>query len=126
MATTTVRNSGNEAHFMHVKPIRQRVRIRRDGTILAESTAALRIMETGREPYDPVVYIPRADVADVLQPVPGKSTHCPLKGDASYFALDGQEIAWTYDRPLEGSALIKDYVAFYPDKVTLEEIGSDT
>lgn len=126
MATTTVRNSGNEAHFMHVKPIRQRVRIRRDGTILAESTAALRIMETGREPYDPVVYIPRSDVADALQPVPGKSTHCPLKGDASYFTLDGQEIAWTYDRPLEGSALIKDYVAFYPDKVTLEEIGSDT
>lgn len=126
MATTTVRNPDNEAHFMHVKPIRQRVKVRRGGKILAESAAALRIMETGREPYDPVVYIPRADIADALQPVSGKSTHCPLKGDASYFSLDGEEIAWTYDRPLEGSKLIKDYVAFYSNKVTVEEIGSET
>jgi uncharacterized protein (DUF427 family) len=125
MATTTVHNPDNEAHFMHVKPITQRVKIRRNGQVLAESTSALRIMETGREPYDPMIYIPRADVADALQPVSDKTTHCPLKGDASYFTVDGDEIAWTYDRPLEGSKLIKDYVAFYPNKVTIEEIGTE-
>jgi len=126
MATTTVRNPDNEAHFMHVKPVRLRVKVRRGGQVLAESTNALRIMETGREPYDPVIYIPRADIADALQPVSGKSTHCPLKGDASYFTLDGDEIAWTYDRPLAGAEPIRDHVAFYADKVSIEEIGADT
>jgi uncharacterized protein (DUF427 family) len=125
MTTTTVRNPDDAAHFMHVKPVRQRVKVRRGGEVLAESTAALRIMETGREPYDPVVYIPRGDVSDALEPVPGKSTHCPLKGDASYFAADGEEIAWTYDRPLEGARLIGDYVAFHPDKVAIEQIGTE-
>lgn len=125
MTTTTVRNPDNAAHFMHIKPVRQRVKVRHDGKVLAESTAALRIMETGREPYDPVIYIPRGDVSDVLEPVSGKSTHCPLKGDASYFAAEGEEIAWTYDRPLEGSRPIKDYVAFHPDKVAMEMIGAE-
>lgn len=126
MATTTVHNPDNQAHFMHVKPVRQRVKVLHAGKVLAESTDALRIMETGREPYDPVVYIPRGDVSGALKPEGAKSTHCPLKGDASYFTFDGEEIAWTYDRPLEGSKLIKDYVAFYPDKVTIEEIGANT
>lgn len=123
MATTTVRNPGNAAHFMHVKPARQRVRVRKGERVLADSAAALRVMETGREPYDPVLYIPRGDVSPALLPLPGKSTHCPLKGDASYLTLDGDEIAWSYDRTLEGAGLIRDYVAFYADKVTVEEIG---
>ena len=98
----------------------------RGNKVLADSKSALRVMETGREPYDPVIYIPRKDLAGPLQPLSGKSTHCPLKGDASYFTLDGEELAWTYDRPLEGSRLIKDYVAFYPNKVMVEEIGVQT
>lgn len=126
MATTTVHNPGNEAHFMHVKPARQRIRVRKGEHVLAETTAALRVMETGREPYDPVLYIPRSDVSPALQPLPGKSTHCPLKGDASYLTLDGDEVAWSYDRPLEGAELIRDYVAFYPDKVAIEEIGAQS
>ena len=126
MTTTTVRNPGNDAHFMHVKPVRTRVRVMRGNQLLADSKSALRVMETGKEPYDPVIYIPRADIGDALKPVSGKSTHCPLKGDASYFTHDGQEIAWTYDRPLAGAGLIGDYVAFYADKVTIEEIGAET
>ena len=126
MTTTTVHAPGNDAHFMHVKPVQTRVRVSRGNQLLADSKAALRVMETGREPYDPVIYIPRQDVSGPLQPVSGKSSHCPLKGDASYFTLDGDEIAWTYDRPLEGSKLIKDYVAFYGNKVTVEEIGPQT
>jgi len=123
MATTTIRSPGNEAHFMHVKPVSQRVRVRMGEQILADSTGAIRIMETGKEPYDPVIYVPEGDVEAPLEPVDGKSTHCPLKGDASYFALDGDVIAWTYDRPLEVSQLLKGHVAFYPNKVTVEEIG---
>ena len=125
MATTTVRAPGNKAHFMHVKPVSTRIRIRCGNRVLADSTEAVRVMETGREPYDPIVYFPQSDVSRALAAIDGKSTHCPLKGDASYFALDGEEIAWTYDRPLEGAAMLKHHVAFYPNKVTLEEIGAD-
>ena len=37
MTTTTVRNPDNAAHFMHIKPVRQRVKVRHDGKVLAES-----------------------------------------------------------------------------------------
>lgn len=121
--TVTIRNPENDAHFMHVNPVRQRVRVMRGGRVLADTRQALRVMETGRGVYDPVVYIPSGDVNGGLAPLPGKSTHCPLKGDASYFALDGDEVAWTYDRPLEAAELLRDHVAFYADRVTIEEIG---
>ncbi|MCC0043015.1 MAG: DUF427 domain-containing protein [Brucellaceae bacterium] len=125
MSTTTVHAPGNDAHFMHVKSVPARIRVRKGDQVLAESTNALRIMETGHGPYDPMIYIPQADVGGQLAAVNGKSTHCPLKGDASYFTLDGDEIAWTYDRPLEGAKMLKGHVAFYPNKVTTEEIGAD-
>lgn len=125
MTTTTIHAPGNEAHFMHVKSVPQRVRVRKGDQVLAESTGALRIMETGRGPYDPMIYIPEADVTGPLDAVDGKSTHCPLKGDASYFTLAGDEIAWTYDRPLEVSQILKGHIAFYPNKVVVEEIGAD-
>ncbi len=52
------------------------------------------------------------------------STHCPWKGDASYYsiAVDGKEItnaAWTYETPKDAAAEIENYVAFYPT-VTIE------
>ncbi len=125
MAATTIHAPGNEAHFMHVKPVTARVRVSKGGKVLAESRDALRIMETGRGPYDPMIYIPEADVGGALRPVDGKSTHCPLKGDASYFTLDGEEIAWTYDRPLDVSSVLKGHIAFDPSKVATEEIGAD-
>ena len=60
-----------------------------------------------------------------LEPVSGKSTHCPLKGDASYFTLNGEEIAWTYDRPFEWSEQLRGHIAFYANKVAIEETLTD-
>lgn len=125
MVDTTIRNPGNSAHFARIKPAGRRVRVLKHGAVLADSGDASRVIENGRDLYDPVLYIPEGDVAANLVPVPGKSTHCPLKGDASYFTLGGDEIAWTYDRPLEGSAVLSGLIAFYADKVVVEEIGAD-
>ena len=110
---------------MRIKPVAATVRIRRGDTLLAETTDALRVLETGRDVYDPVIYVPERDVTGMLEPVGDKATHCPLKGDCSYFALDGLEIAWTYDRPLDIADALYGHVAFYPDKVTIEEIGNN-
>lgn len=125
MIDTTIRNPGNDAHSARIKPVGRLVRVRRGDALLAQSERAVRVMETGRDIYDPVIYLPQADLQAVLTPVEGKSTHCPLKGDAAYFTHSGTEIAWTYDRPLDGAPMLKGLVAFDPEKVAVEEIGAD-
>ena len=125
MSRLTIHHPDNDAHFMRVKPVKATVRVSRAGTLLAESRNALRVQETGKDVYDPVVYIPETDVTGPLDPVAGKSTHCPLKGDASYFTLNGEEIAWTYDRPFAWSEQLRGHIAFYANKVTIEESGPD-
>ena len=125
MTRLTIHNPDNDAHFMRVKPVKATIRVSRGDKLLAESGNALRVQETGRDVYDPVLYIPESDVTGPVEPVSGKSTHCPHKGDASYFTLNGEEIAWTYDRPFEWSEQLRGHIAFYASKVTIEETGTD-
>ncbi|WP_421859114.1 DUF427 domain-containing protein [Oricola sp.] len=123
MERLTIHNPYNDAHFMRIKPVSGAVRVTRGDRVLAQSAKAIRVMETGRDVYDPVIYIPSGDVSDALHAVPGKTTHCPLKGDASYFALDGEEIAWTYGEPFDWAHELAGHVGFYAGKVTIEEKG---
>lgn len=124
LATQTIHREDEPRHFMRLKPVPRRIRVLKDSQVLADTEAALRLTEVGRDIYDPVFYIPEADMQVDLVPIIGKSTHCPLKGDASYFAHRGNEpIAWTYDRPLAATDILKGLIAFYPDQVVVEEIG---
>ena len=55
-----------------------------------------------------------------------KTTHCPWKGDASYFSIDaGGDInvdaAWTYTNPKPDAENIRDHIAFWGD-VEITEI----
>ncbi len=115
-----IRNPGNAAHFMALKPIKSRVRVYAGDTLLADTQEALRLVEVGRDIYDPLVYVPADDMTADLERLE-KSTHCPLKGDASYHALAGEEIAWSYDAPLDFARGIAGYHAFWPGKVRIEE-----
>lgn len=119
MTQTTIHNPGNEGHLAHIKPLGAHVLVMVGDDVLARSDKAIIVAEQspsyGALPQ--VIYIPKSDVKG-LHAVPDKSTHCPLKGDASYLAHNGKEVAWTYDRPLDGSKLLADYVAFYADRVT--------
>jgi uncharacterized protein (DUF427 family) len=50
------------------------------------------------------------------------TTYCPYKGDASYYSIPAGgdrsvNAVWTYETPFEAMAQIKDYFAFYPDRV---------
>ncbi|HEY2338793.1 MAG TPA: DUF427 domain-containing protein, partial [Burkholderiales bacterium] len=47
------------------------------------------------------------------------STHCPFKGDASYFSFKGgpENAVWSYEAPYDEVTAIKGHLAFYPDKV---------
>ncbi|QFT30246.1 hypothetical protein FIV00_07170 [Labrenzia sp. THAF82] len=114
------RNPNNPEHMMVIKPVPRRIRIYQGDTLLADSTAALRVLEIGKAFYDPVVYVPEADLKSDFDPVE-KSTHCPIKGDASYAALNGEEIGWVYKSPIEMASQLKSHYAFWPAKVRLVE-----
>lgn len=123
-ARPTIHNPKDDRHFMRVKPVARKVRIHRGGVVIAESDNALRVTEMFTDVLDPVIYLPPADALGALTPVDGKTTHCPLKGDASYFASDdGKPIAWSYAAAFDFAAAISGYIAFYPDEVVVEEIG---
>ncbi len=115
-----IRNPGNAAHFMAMKPLKQRIRVYAGDTLLADTLDAIRLIEVGRDVYDPLVYVPAGDVTAELKRL-DKSSHCPLKGDASYHAYRGVEIAWSYDAPLDFARDIAGRHAFWPAKVRIEE-----
>ena len=89
------------------------------GRVIADTRDALTLREAS---YPPVQYIPRKDVDMSLLERTQHSTYCPYKGDASYFSIPagGDRAAnavWTYESPFDAMAQIKDYLAFYPDRV---------
>lgn len=119
---TEIANPDNATHRATIKPLAKPVLVSRDGVELAKSNDAIIVSEqSARGVYPPVIYIPLSDVSTALTPIEDKTTHCPLKGDASYFAYNGAEVAWNYDLPLPSSAVLKNYVAFYGDRVEIEE-----
>ena len=107
---------------MVLRPINRRVVVRLpNGEKLADSDAATRLLESGRTLCDPVVYVPREDLIKDLVTEQGE-TKCPLKGNATYYGVEGHEkLAWSYREPLPFATPIRDLVAFYPDKVIIEE-----
>ena len=119
---TTIHRPDSDQHFMVLRPIQQRVVVRLpNGQKLADSEDAIRLMESGRTLYDPVIYLPRRDLTMDLVTERGESK-CPLKGTATYYGGDGHEkLAWSYREPLSFATAIRDLVAFYPNKVIIEE-----
>jgi uncharacterized protein (DUF427 family) len=103
---------------VEAKPIPERVRVTLNGTVIADSQNVIKVVETG---HDSVYYFPREDARmDLLQRTSHRS-HCPFKGDASYFSISGEPMAenavWTYEEPYDEVSIIKDRLAFYPNKV---------
>jgi uncharacterized protein (DUF427 family) len=90
------------------------VRIELDGQVLAETTRARMLFETGIHTR---FYIPKDDVRGELTPSDRRS-YCPYKGEASYWSLgEHQDIAWSYEDPLPDGPLVKGLVAFWDERV---------
>ncbi|MEM8703014.1 MAG: DUF427 domain-containing protein [Pseudomonadota bacterium] len=115
-----IRNPDDPNHMMVIKTASRRMRVYAGDILLADSTSALRVMELGKSVYDPVVYFPEEDVIAPLDPAE-KSTHCPIKGDASYVSLEGEEIGWVYRDPIPMTRQLKGHHAFWPSKTRLVE-----
>ena len=123
MATPTQpRESGfksNPDYKILFEPSPRRVRVKFAGEIIADSTNAHLLFETR---HLPVYYFPRSDVRmDRMTPT-DHHTFCPYKATASYWTIKvGDKVAenavWGYPEPFEEVAAIKDFVAFYWNRV---------
>jgi uncharacterized protein (DUF427 family) len=114
-------------HPITIEANSRRVRITWSGQVVADSKRALMLREAA---YAPVQYIPRADVRMALLKRSDHGTHCPYKGDASYYSIElegrrSENAVWSYEEPYEAMAAIKGYVAFYPNRVSSIEETSD-
>ena len=105
----------------------RRVRIELGGVRLADSTRALRVLETS---HPPTVYIPPEDVAmEYLKPARGRSL-CEWKGRAGYLDVavgDRREeaAAWRYLEPAPAYAALAGYVSFYPGRMDACHLGDE-
>ncbi len=111
-------------HTVRIKANLNRVRALYQGHVIADTKHALTVIETN---HDPVQYFPRDDVEMGFMGKTDRHTTCPYKGVASYFTLtmDGQiaeNVVWTYEDPIPAVLALKDYLAFYPDRVEVYEL----
>jgi len=89
------------------------------GRVVADTREALTLREAA---YPTVQYIPRKDVDMTLLERTEHATYCAYKGDAAYFSVPvggdrSIDAVWTYEAPYAAVTPIKDYLAFYPNRV---------
>jgi uncharacterized protein (DUF427 family) len=96
-----------------------RVKVTVGGKVIADTRDALTLREAS---YPAVQYIPRRDVDMTALTRSNHTSYCPYKGEASYYSIPAGgdrslNAVWTYESPFAATAQIKEYVAFYPDRV---------
>jgi uncharacterized protein (DUF427 family) len=106
-------------HPIEIQPSPLRVVVTVGGAVVADTREALTLREAN---YPAVQYIPRRDVDMAALARSDHASYCPYKGEASYFSIPAggdrsTNAVWTYEAPFPAMAAIKDYVAFYPDRV---------
>jgi uncharacterized protein (DUF427 family) len=109
-------------HPITITPFKGQVTVKFQGVVVAQTDKALKLEEAK---YPAVFYIPRSDIRAERYTHTEHQTHCPYKGDASYYSLEAdgktaENAVWTYDEAYPSVAEIKEHVAFYTDKVTFE------
>jgi uncharacterized protein (DUF427 family) len=111
-------------HFMEYSYPSTRYVATINNTVIGDSVAVLKLSEVGYHIYDPVIYLPLADLDMALLRPSAKTSHCPLKGDTNYydFVRDDsliEAVGWCYSAPLDFAKTLADYAAFDSAIVTL-------
>lgn len=118
MSSKPIRIPGPD-HPITITPAQEHIVVTVAGRRIAETREALTVQEAA---YPPVHYIPRKDVDMSQLQRTAHQTYCPYKGDCSYYSIPvGGErsvnAVWTYEAPYAAVADIREYLAFYPDRV---------
>ena len=109
-------------HTIDISDSSATVRVRVHGELVAETTRAKVLKETGIQPR---WYIHPDDVFSTVLETSGHHSHCPFKGDASYYSVKVGEkfegnLVWFYPEPIDGAAAIKGHLAFYGEHDDVE------
>jgi uncharacterized protein (DUF427 family) len=104
-----------DGHAVIVDRSPRRVRVVFNGETVADSSNMRLLFEDG---HLPIYYFPTADVRMDLLHKTDHSTHCPYKGDASYWTVrvgdrEAENAVWGYEDPLPAQPELKGLVAFY-------------
>ena len=110
-----------------VEPVSQRVRIELDGRVIADSSRALRVLETS---HPPAYYLPVADFAPGVLVPSSRVTYCEFKGAATYWSLHAgdrtvADAGWSYPHPSPGYDELADHVSVYAGKVDACWVGDE-
>ena len=94
----------------------RRIRAFLGGELVLDSERAMLLHESN---LMVVLYVPREDVLATLT-ASKHTTHCPFKGDASYWDVEAggkraSNAAWGYLEPLPEASWLRGYIAFYWD-----------
>ena len=113
-------------HRIETKSAGGRVRVTFNSEVIADSREAVRMDEGD---YAAVYYLPRKDVKMERLMRTTHTTYCPFKGHASYYSLSSggqtaENAVWSYETPYDETGVIKELLAFYPDKVDSIVAGS--
>ncbi|MFN2199068.1 MAG: DUF427 domain-containing protein [Anaerolineales bacterium] len=115
---------GQESVWDYPRPPRfertnKHIRVVFNEEVIADTHQAIRVLETS---HPPVYYIPPSDVKTAAIRPNSASSFCEWKGRAGYYDVvvgdqEARQAAWYYPRPLPGFEVIKDHIAFYPQKM---------
>lgn len=116
---------GQESVWDYPRPPRleavsKQLRVYWGDDLVADTNRAYRVLETS---HPPVYYFPPEDVRTDWLQAEDRQTFCEWKGRASYWTLQTPHgrspfAAWSYPHPTAGFAPLKDYLAFYPSRVS--------
>jgi uncharacterized protein (DUF427 family) len=101
---------------LYLEPTPKRIRVVVGGETIADSRRAMMLHESG---HQPVYYFPASDVRSEFLDPSDRRTHCPKKGDASYYTIRvGDRVveagAWYYPELIAGApGSLEGLVAFY-------------
>jgi len=114
-------------HPITITPTKGRVTVTVNGKGVADTHEALTLKEAA---YSPVQYVPRKDVDMTQLQRTSHQTYCPYKGECAYYSIPaGRErsvnAAWTYEAPYAAVSSIREYLAFYPDRVDAIKVGGE-
>ena len=114
-------------HPISITPTKGRVTVVVNGNRIADTRAALTLKEAS---YPAVQYIPRKDVDQTQLQRTSHETYCPYKGECAYYSIpSGGErsvnAVWTYEAPYASVSSIREYLAFYPDRVDAIEVDAE-
>ena len=105
----------DETHRITVREGSDRVRVLHGEAVIADSRHPRLLHETG---YPTRYYLPPQDVRTDLLSASDTRTHCPFKGDATYWSVrDGgpADVVWAYPDPKPAVAEIRDHLCFHAE-----------